>query len=71
MVPVMELSLVTIILDFMSVEAACVDFGTGPVLMDTRPGGYVKTWIFVLILAFSRHHDKAKLDLAPDHNHLF
>jgi len=46
---------VTIILDFKPGEAAQVDFGTGPVLMDTRTGEYVKTWFFVMTLAYSRH----------------
>ena len=46
---------VTIILDFKPGEAAQVDFGTGPVLLDTRTGEYVKTWFFVMTLAYSRH----------------
>lgn len=45
----------TIMLDFKPGEAAQVDFGTGPVLMDTRTGEYVKTWFFVMTLAYSRH----------------
>jgi transposase len=46
---------VTIILDFKPGEAVQVDFGTGPVLLDTRTGEYVKTWFFVMTLAYSRH----------------
>lgn len=46
---------VTIILDFNPGEAAQVDFGTGPVLMNTRTGECIKTWFFVMTLAYSRH----------------
>lgn len=45
----------TIILDFRPGEAAQVDFGTGPPLMDWQTGEVVKTWFFVMTLAFSRH----------------
>ncbi|MFP4398330.1 MAG: hypothetical protein ACLFPY_09640 [Desulfonatronovibrio sp.] len=45
----------TIILDFKPGEAAQVDFGTGPKLMDMVTGEYFKTWFFVMTLAFSRH----------------
>ncbi len=45
----------TIILDFKPGEAAQVDFGSGPRLMDWVSGKEVKTWFFVMTLAFSRH----------------
>ena len=45
----------TIILDFKPGEAAQVDFGSGPRLMDWFSGKEVKTWFFVMTLAFSRH----------------
>ncbi|HEY9159454.1 MAG TPA: IS21 family transposase [Desulfomonilia bacterium] len=45
----------TMILDFKSGEAAQVDFGSGPVVLDDVTGKPVKTWFFVMTLAFSRH----------------
>jgi transposase len=42
-------------LDFAPGEAAQVDFGTGPVLVDTRTGEEVKTWFFLMTLCWSRH----------------
>jgi len=45
----------TMILDFKPGEAAQVDFGTGPVVIDDMTGKPVKTWFFVMTLAFSRH----------------
>ncbi len=45
----------TIILDFKPGESAQVDFGTGPAVLDTRTSEYVKTWFFVMTLAYSRH----------------
>ncbi len=45
----------TIILDFAPGEAAQVDFGTGPALVDAATGEVRKTWFFVMTLAFSRH----------------
>jgi len=45
----------TIILDFKPGEAAQVDFGKGPDLVDRETGEPIKTWFFVMTLAFSRH----------------
>ncbi|AWN74951.1 hypothetical protein LEAN103870_16010 [Legionella anisa] len=41
---------VTTILEFNPAEAAQVDFGQGPKLVDERIGEEVKTWIFVMVL---------------------
>lgn len=46
---------VTVILEFAPGEAAQVDFGKGPKLLDTRTGELVSTWVFVMTLAWSRH----------------
>ena len=46
---------VTTILDFKPGEAAQVDFGQGPVLTNSETGEQVKTWFFVMVLAWSRH----------------
>jgi len=43
----------TVILDFSPGEAAQVDFGQGPKLVDH--GREVKTWVFVVTLCWSRH----------------
>jgi len=43
------------ILDFAPGEAAQVDFGTGPIIIDVFTGEVIKTWIFVMALCFSRH----------------
>lgn len=45
----------TVILDFKPGEAAQVDFGAGPQLINWETGEVVKTWFFVMTLAFSRH----------------
>lgn len=45
----------TVILDFAPGEAAQVDFGFGPKLVDLRTGEVLKSWFFVMTLAFSRH----------------
>jgi len=45
----------TVKLDFTPGEAAQVDFGTGPTLVDTRDGKPIKSWFFLMTLAFSRH----------------
>ena len=45
----------TVQLEFAPGEAAQVDFGSGPMLLDTRTGQPVKTWFFLMTLAFSRH----------------
>ena len=46
---------VTVHLEFAPGEAAQVDFGTGPMLLDRGSGEQFKTWFFVMTLAFSRH----------------
>ena len=46
---------VTMMLDFQPGECAQVDFGAGPKLVDTLTGLEAKTWIFVMVLAWSRH----------------
>ena len=45
----------TVILEFEPGEAAQVDFGKGPDVVDPRTGELVGTWIFVMTLAWSRH----------------
>lgn len=46
---------VTMMLDFQPGECAQVDFGAGPRLIDELTGHETKTWIFVMVLAWSRH----------------
>jgi transposase len=46
---------VTTILDFDPGEAAQVDFGSGPQIIDVFTGEVIKTWFFVMTLCFSRH----------------
>lgn len=46
---------VTTVLDFAPGEAAQVDFGKGPPLIDTDTGEIIKSWFFVMVLAWSRH----------------
>lgn len=46
---------VTMMLDFQPGECAQVDFGAGPTLIDSLTGLETKTWIFVMVLAWSRH----------------
>ncbi len=45
----------TTVLEFSPGEAAQVDFGKGPRVLDPRTGELVSTWIFVMTLAWSRH----------------
>jgi transposase len=45
----------TTILDFKPGECAQVDFGAGPPLINEMTGEVIKTWIFVMVLAWSRH----------------
>lgn len=45
----------TMMLDFQPGECAQVDFGAGPKLTDELTGLITKTWIFVMVLAWSRH----------------
>src|SRR5579862_575625 len=46
---------VTTILDFKAGECAQVDFGAGPKFHDDSTGEIISTWIFVMVLAWSRH----------------
>jgi len=46
----------TTILDFEPGEAAQVDFGKGPTIIDVYTGEILSTWVFVMTLAYSRHH---------------
>ena len=46
---------VTTVLAFEPGEAAQVDFGKGPEVVDRRTGELLGTWIFVMTLAWSRH----------------
>ena len=46
---------VTTVLDFKPGDAAQVDFGQGPQLIDVHTGEVFKTWFFVMVLAWSRH----------------
>ena len=45
----------TCMLDFAPGEAAQVDFGKGPTIVDVFTGAVIKTWVFVMTLCFSRH----------------
>jgi hypothetical protein len=67
----------TVILDFAVAEAAQVDFGQGPQIIDRATGEVMKTWFFVMTLAWSRHqyaelvrNQKVKTWLAC-HRHAF
>lgn len=46
---------VTTILDFKAGECAQVDFGLGPKFINDQTGETITTWIFVMVLAWSRH----------------
>ena len=46
---------VTTVLEFAPAEAAQVDFGKGPEIIDVHTGEIFKTWVFVMVLAWSRH----------------
>jgi transposase len=50
-----QIAPVTMMLDFQPGECAQVDFGAGPKLIDEATGHITKTWIFVMVLAWSRH----------------
>lgn len=45
----------TTVLSFEPGEAAQVDFGKGPTIVDVHTGEVIKTWFFVMTLAWSRH----------------
>lgn len=53
----------TMILDFKPGEAAQVDFGSGPVIIDPATGKSQRTWFFLMTLASSRH---AYAEVVPD-----
>lgn len=42
-------------LDFAPGDSAQVDFGQGPEIIDVQTGEVFKTWIFVMVLSWSRH----------------
>jgi transposase len=46
---------VTMMLDFQPGDCAQVDFGAAPKLVDSLTSHETKTWIFVMVLAWSRH----------------
>ena len=46
---------ITTILEFKPAECAQVDFGAGPNFVNETTGEVIKTWIFVMVLAWSRH----------------
>lgn len=46
---------VTTILEFKPGECAQVDFGAGPKFINETTGEIISTWIFVMVLAWSRH----------------
>jgi len=46
---------VTSVLEFAPGETAQVDFGKGPEITDVYTGEVFKTWVFVMLLAWSRH----------------
>jgi transposase len=45
----------TVMMDYPPGDAAQVDFGAGPKLLDPRRGQVVPTWFFVMTLCWSRH----------------
>lgn len=45
----------TVMMDYQPGEAAQIDFGAGPKLLDSRTGQVVPTWFFVMTLCWSRH----------------
>ena len=46
---------ITTILNFDPGDAAQVDFGKGPTIIDVFTGEIISTWFFVMTLAYSRH----------------
>ena len=45
----------TTVIEFAPADAAQVDFGAGPLIVEPRTGELRKSWIFVMTLAWSRH----------------
>jgi len=54
---------VTTILEFDPGDAAQVDFGKGPTIIDVFTGEIISTWFFVMTLAYSRHQ---YAEIVPD-----
>ena len=52
---IMQKDRCTTVLTFAPGEAAQVDFGQGPEITDAHTGEILKTWIFVMVLSWSRH----------------
>lgn len=48
-------SFATTVLEFKPAECAQVDFGAGPNFINETTGEVIKSWIFVMVLAWSRH----------------
>lgn len=46
---------ITTILEFKTGECAQVDFGAGPKFINETTGEVISTWVFVMVLAWSRH----------------
>ena len=46
---------VTTVLEFAPAEAAQIDFGRGPDIVDVYTGECITSWVFVMVLAWSRH----------------
>lgn len=53
----------TTVLDFEPGDAAQVDFGRGPRIVDVYTGQVIDSWIFTMVLAWSRH---LYAELVPD-----
>ncbi len=75
--PALEAPKATVHLDFAPGEAAQVDFGAGPTLVDPITGEARKTWFFLMTLCWSRHqYAEIVLDQKVDtwlacHRHAF
>ena len=46
---------ISTVMEFEPGDATQVDFGAGPLIVDTRTGEMRKTWIFIMTMAWSRH----------------
>lgn len=71
-----KLTPVTMLLEFTPGECAQIDFGAGPKFVDTRTGEIVSSWIFVMVLAWSRLYaeivwDKTICTWLKCHRHAF
>lgn len=47
--------MVSTVMEFAVGDASQVDFGAGPLIVDTQTGELRKTWIFIMTLAWSHH----------------